>query len=240
MTIVTSRWPPIALPIKAGQNLEPAYSELIAVHAGNLATLYGHINGGETVGGEPNAAPRNPSGDFGHDHSGGDFGRPFFRSVCTVTCDNGNVSGGTAIAEGGAAVYLTIANGADSEETISNTHEIPFWCPPCDPVSGAYLDLGLYARVQLRTTALLAGDTLTLRVWVQTSDDTPQVTTYTLSAPNSTGTKDVSSGSTTRLRCAPGRVNLLHLQAAVDRTTGGSSRGAQLYVRELELGVYSV
>lgn len=238
MAILTARWPPYPLPFQRGQNCQPGMSELLAQSSANLATLYGHINGGATVGGTPNPAPINPSGDYGHDHSGGDFGRPFFRSVLAVTMDGTSAVAG--VMARGAGNYLTLPEDEDSRVTSSGLHEIPCLVPPCDPVHGAYVRLGISLRVRLQSTALIAGDALTLRVWSQWSGEEPQKVTLEVPAPQTTGDKQIEGGEEMRIRVLPGAVNVLHVQAKVARTTGGSARGAQIYVRELELGVYSV
>jgi hypothetical protein len=240
MTIVTSRWLPLPLPYARGQNAEPGLSELITQSAANLATHEGHIRGGATVGGVENSAPLNPSGDYGHDHSGGEFGRPFFRSICTATGGNGATYNNTQIVNG-FPNYLTLDDEAGGVTTVGRNHDVYVAVPPCDPAKGAYRSLGLFVAVHLQVTALLSGDTLSLDVWVDNGDGPPAgVPNFVLTAADTVGVKTVSSGASTRITVRPGAINRLRIRPKVVRAAGGSARGARLVVNEAELGVYSV
>lgn len=244
MTILTAPWPAVTLPLNMLQNEQIGYSDIPAVYAATLASLYGHIVGGETVGGTANPAPLNPSGDYGHDHSGGDFGAPLFRTVATCAAGRGNPSGGAGLITGYTASAMSLGADVDSTTTTSDVWAIPMWVPPCDPLNGAYLSLGVAIRVRLHQTSLLAGDTLTLEVWARNADDdqtADDAISFAVSSPQTTGLKQVTtSGTSTRLRLKQGAVNVLAVRAKVVRTTGGSSRSAVLWSEQAEIGIYEV
>ena len=239
MSTLTSRWPPVPLPFARGQNEEPGLSELLAQTAANSATLWGHTNGGQLVGDVANPAPLNPSGDHGHDHSGGDFGKALFRSLLTVTFDDGEVYNPTEIQGGVNYGVIPVADAADSVINYGQHHRwVAIWVPPCDPLTGAYVDLGVHVAARLQTTALLAGDTLQLQAWRKRSDTSAANTlvSFTLPNPNSTGDKRAESGS--RLSVIPGALNLIYFRVRVERTTGGAVRGCTLAIKDIEIGVY--
>lgn len=243
MTTLSARFPPTPLGYARGQNLEPGLAELVQQSAGNLATLKGHTSGAALIGGIPNPAPVNPSGDYGHDHSGGEYGRPLFRSVASMTFDNGSL--GSAIAssvnEGPVFTLLSIADGADSTTTRSGTYPFWIWVPPCDPdpAVGGYARLGVAFRLRVFSSALIAGDTATLRFWRRDPLSTGQVVqTLSISTPETTGVKATDGGTSTLVSVRPGAFNEINVQVEVVRTTGGSSRGADLYLLEAEFGVW--
>jgi len=241
MTIVTSRWLPLPLPYARGQNAEPGLSELITQSAANLATHEGHIRGGATVGGVENSAPLNPSGDYGHDHSGGDFGRPFFRSVFTATLANGQWY--SSAIKTGDPNNAQVDNGAGGTTTLSRrTIDVYAAIPPCDPGKGAYRSLGLYATFGMPDTSLVSTDVLSVDVWVGDADAPPSgAPNFVIDSPHvDLVVKAISSGASTRILVKPGAINRIRLRPKVVRAAGGSSRGCTLYVHEVELGVYSV
>lgn len=189
MTIVTNKWPPMALGKKATQNEEIGFADLPQTIAGNAATIKGHTAGGETVVDASNPAPLNPSGDFGHDHSGGAFGRPIYHSIVTYTFDDTGwynsdearlkIPGlpdtasiiSNAVNQNNAdrvAPYrLTSEQGIDGE-TISTYDFVDFaiWVPPCDLQRGAYLNCNVNALVYFRsnpgTPAMVSTDVVSL------------------------------------------------------------------------------
>ena len=161
MTIVTNKWPPMPLGKKATQNEEIGFADLPQTIAGNAATIKGHICGGDVVIDAPNPAPLNPSGDYGHDHSGGSYGRGIYKSIATVTFDDGswyNSTLGINKLTGDARTILGNALNNDSGdyikpvfliselgvggETIGTTNfkDFAVWVPPCDLQRGAYLN----------------------------------------------------------------------------------------------------
>lgn len=163
MTIVTNKWPPMALGKQATQNEEIGFADLPQTIAGNAATMKGHVAGGSVVVDAPNPAPLNPSGDYGHDHSGGSMGRPFYKSIATISFDDlgvYNQSKWSGSSGDTAPDLLNIAADANSnnfnqplrlepeagqpgETTYTEGKgEFQIWVPPCDLQRGAYLNCG--------------------------------------------------------------------------------------------------
>lgn len=251
MTTITSRWPPTPVPYSRGQNEKPGYSELIAVDAACLATLHGHTMGGAHIGSDatPNPAPLNPSNEPGHDHSGGIFGRPLFRSVATFSWDDGR-SYSSNIDQGVHLGSTVIPTDADGVRTDGFAREFMVWVPPCETGSdssgvpiGAYRKLGVCVTGELDATALVASDVLGL-VFERISP-APVATRrkeFVLStSPTSAGTtfQATSSSLATRTWVDPGAFNYFRIYPYVDRQGTGSSRGCTFEIQEIELGVYS-
>ena len=241
MTIITARWPPTPVPYARGQNEEAGLAELLMQTAANTASIVGHTVGGQRLVDADNPAPINPSGDFGHDHSGGEFGRPLFRSVASISF--APVVSSTYLAGPARSVRLHVTDMAGSATNQSNAPQVLVWVPPCDAKVGAYVWLGVAAALNLEATALVSGDAIEFVV----RSRHPRLAALegaerrlTVSSPTSTGSKVVtSSTSADRLRVVPGAMNPIELLARVVRTSGGSNRGCRLRVDELELGVHS-
>lgn len=158
MTIVSNRWPPMPLSRKATQSEAPGLADIPQALAGNSATLKGHIAGGAAVVDVGNPAPVNPSGDLGHDHSGGSYGRAQYKSIATISFDDSsfwNNSKWTSDADAdriGNAQYATgndyirplrlePESGQPGDTTYTTGKgEFQIWVPPCDLKRGAYLN----------------------------------------------------------------------------------------------------
>lgn len=230
MSTVHSRFPLYPVPYTRAQNGQPGYSEILTTPAANAATLADYVDGLGTYGG-----PLNPSSEPGHDHSGGHFGKPLFLTVASLSLD-GPQTHGTGVIYPQRFRSITIENAAGGT-TISAAMVSPtfIWIPPCDATDGAYVNLGISARVDLATTTLTASDVLT--VYFKVGEDEQG---FVVSGPNSTGVKNLASSSTSeRVSVRVGAVNLVEVRATVVRAAGGSSRGCKLDINELELGVYS-
>ena len=230
MSTVHSRWPLYPVPYTRAQNGQVGYSELLVTAAANAATLADHIDG---LGGY--GAPLNPSSEAGHDHSGGHFGKPLFCTVASLSLDGPQIHD-TGVIYPQRFRFISIENAAGGITTNATMVSPTFiWVPPCDPSDGAYVNLGISARVELTTTTLTASDVLT--VYFKVGEDEQG---FVMSGPNVTGIKNLSSSSTSeRVSVRVGQVNLVEIRATVARAAGGSSRGCKLDFNELELGVYS-
>ena len=229
MSTVHSRWPVYPVPYTRAQNGQVGYSELLVTPAANAATLADHIDGLGSYG-----APLNPSSEPGHDHSGGHFGRPLFCSVASLSLDG--PQGTTGVVNPQRFRFITLENAAGGTTTNTTMVSPTFiWVPNCDPADGAYVNLGISARIDLTATTLTASDVLT--VYLKVGEDEQG---FTITGPNSTGVKNLASSSTSeRVSVRVGQVNLVEVRASVVRAAGGSSRGCKLDFNELELGVYS-
>ena len=230
MSVTFRPWPLYPVPYTRVQNGRPGYSDVLSVSAGDAATLADYVDGLGTYGG-----PLNPSSEPGHDHSGGHFGKPLFLTVASLSLD-GPQTHGTGVIYPQRFRSITIENAAGGVTTSAAMVSPTFiWVPPCDATDGAYVNLGISARVDLTTTTLTASDVLT--VYFKVGEDEQG---FVVSGPNSTGVKNLASSSTSeRVSVRVGAVNLIEVRATVVRAAGGSSRGCKLDINELELGVYS-
>lgn len=242
MALAQGGFPPLPFPMAQLSSLEPATTDIALRLSANTNTQAGHVAGGQQLAGEQNPAPRNPSGDYGHDHSGGHFGRPLFRSVATIALGADFDSG---FLSGPAAVRHDHENAGAGVATRVGGTPVQVWCPPCDPQRdvGAYAVLSVSARIEIEgTPSMISGDAVKLIV-IQA---TPGGPVTEVEVPIADG--DVTAAGwlrmTSNLRAvavpmAVGRLNTLAIATKIERTGSGSSRGATLRVDSIELGVYS-
>ncbi len=244
MSLMRGSFPPLPFPMKLLSSQQPATADIALRLGANTNIQAGHIDGGDQLAGEQNPAPKNPSGDYGHDHSGGNFGVPQFRTVAALPLASVFDSSGTGMLASPAAVRTEHDNAGASIATRVGNTPLHLWCPPCDPQRdvGAYAVLSVSARVEVEATSLISGDVVTLVV-VQS---TPEGPTTEVEVPVADG--DVTATGwlrmTSNLRevavpMAVGRMNTLSIATKVARTGSGSSRGVTLRVDSVELGVYS-
>jgi len=227
MSVLHSRMPLATVPISRLQNGQTGYSDVLAVPAANAATLADHIDGLGTYG-----MPINPSGEYGHDHSGGLFGRPMFVSVASTTL-NPDVFV-TGVRQPAKFYFLSTESAAGGITTAVDGQPVPIWVPGCDPIAGAYVRLAIRFTARLASTTLTSSDTV--EVIAKINDDSY---TFTLTNPHITGVRNFASASTTQLiGTVPGAINNVSFRTRVVRVAGGSSRGCVIYFQEMELGVY--
>jgi len=227
MSVVHSRMPLATVPISRLQNGQTGYSDVLAVPAANAATLADHIDGLGTYG-----MPVNPSGEHGHDHSGGLFGRPMFVSVASMTLHG--AQGTTGVVYPAKFYQLWIENAPGGTTTVDDGPTVPIWVPGCDPIVGAYVRLAVRLRVNLVLTGLQSTDTL--EVVAKINDDSY---TFTLTNPHTTGVQIFASASTAQLvGTLPGATNNIMISAKAIRVAGGASRACTINVEEVEFGVY--
>lgn len=191
MTKSVNKWPPMPLNIKETQNEEIGFSDIPQTLAGNAATIAAHVLGGETVVGVSNPCPKNPGGSFGHDHSGGDMGRPFFKSIATISFDDGsffnrqkygfdtgtgiddNLIGSAIISDANRfqnPVVLQSEGGSPGDSNLRSIERQYFslWVPPCDLRRGAYLNCAFNLTIafvpisNVTSNPLLAADTVNI------------------------------------------------------------------------------
>jgi len=190
MTIITSRWPPMPLNKKQTQSEEIGFADLPQRMSGNASTMAAHVVGGDVIANAENPCPKNPSGDYGHDHSGGYMGRPVFKSIATISFDDGSFfntskygyDGGSAPNRIGSAelhnsnlyinpVRLESEPGQPGDTNgTTDSREFILWVPPCDLSRGAYLNCGFnvtiaYTPVSFLTTVpITAADEIRIRL----------------------------------------------------------------------------
>lgn len=246
MTINISPWRISPPRLSSVQNEAPGLSEIVRRISGNAATLIGHTTGADRVVDIGNPAPLNPSGEYGHDHSGGDFGRALLRSITTLGFGHYNEWQSPSVFATDTAVlnfaFPSAAGGVTS--IIDSGVVLPFWVPPCQP-GGAYDNLGISCVARVSAGTANAADSATIRfanahpgTFVSDELTSQPTATLTMSAVNAVVNTHLESGASTRLRALPGAVNLLSIRVSLIRAAGGASRGATIHLVELELGVY--
>jgi len=258
MTFHASDWPVPILKLSRVQNGSAAVSEVIAHTAGGTLTMIQHINGEAGLANEVIRSPRNPSGEFGHDHSGGYFGRGLFRSVASVCFDNFSHLDPTHVLGNGQSLEIVTPQDGDSTTTDSLSGiDVNIWIPPCPQGAdganrGAYIDLGVVVHGSYDhdggTAGMLAGDVVDIVIVPRHyaydgENDSNGVSIECLSLPVGTpeATQDevLTSGPSTRLDWVrPGAFNPLRILLRATRTTGGGERLAQFRLDGVEFGVY--
>lgn len=239
MTRTIGLFPPAHLGLARVQNGAPGLADIPRTLAGNSATLKGLISGGATVGSAnaaPNPTPRNWSGDFGHDHSGGYFGRPLLRSIATVHL--GQIAA-SSIAGATLDEVQPPTAGADAT-TRSLVRGPSVWVPPCDPHCGAYRELGVTIRVEIVSTSLEAGDVLTVGVidYTTTARERLARADLVILDRDSTGVRVAESGAGAKLRAIPGALNSIGFLVSISRDGTAGDRTATVRLLDLELGVF--
>lgn len=240
-TKATSLMPIAPVPRSMTRNNKDALAEIIRTLAGNVATMHGHLNGGATLDADtPNPAPLNPgSGLRGHDHSGGIFGRPLFRSVASWALDT-HESYSSNITPQQTPTEFSFEAEADAELNTVTPITLMGWVPGCDPSDGAYQNMALRVLWFVSATSgARAADRLDVRI---ANDLIPGVVTRLgVTGLNSTGSKigESASSADERLFVVPGALNPLRvsLQLITNATAGTRQITARLIA--LEVGVYS-
>ena len=228
MSTIHSRIPPSPLRPARAKNGQPGYSDLLLTPAANAATMADYVDGLGDYG-----MPPNPSGDYGHDHSGGYFGKPIFRSLFTSTLHG--AQGETGVVYPKKHYQLYIENKAGGVTNTEIGPSIPLWIPNCPMIDGAYVSLGVRMRISIVSTTLTASDTLQIIVNLSQNSYT-----FAVSSPNTTGERYIGSASASEtVNTVPGATNEAFLTGKAIRASGGSLRGCVINVHELELGVYS-
>jgi hypothetical protein len=236
MSTLVGPWPPTQLPIDRAKHGEPMLSDVVRVPGANVSAYHAHTMGLDTVGTSAAQTPINGFGSRGHDHSGGDFGRPLFRSIYAATLDpGGQVSANIVATNRVGRVVLNGDPGTTPKEQI--THPLFVWVPPC-PAGGAYDNCGVHIVAEVVSTTLTASDEMTVRLR-NLFPGYQRAVSFSVSSPNSTGEKLFESRSNSeRLELIPGALQAIRLEAEVALDGGGSNRGVTIDFYEIEIGVY--
>lgn len=243
MSLARTSYPPRMLSALDTRSQAPCVAELGLQLGANLTTHKGHASGGVLIGTTPNPAPLNPSGEHGHDHSGGEYGRPRFISIATLDFGGGAYESGLTDFLAGPRAYKTEHGAVPADvPTLVGGGTFRLWIPPCDRAHGvgAYAALGIMGAIEIEATALRAADVVTLELVQATPGASGAVASVICTGdPSSTGWLAVLSGSDALLPTVPGKMNAFYWHTKIDRENAGSSRGAELRLDSLELGVFS-
>lgn len=232
------RWPPSMPPTDQHKCGRIAWATLPARISADAALLAGMTVGGSYVGGSPNPC-QNWQGGYGHDHSGGYYGRPFQRSICNQRfalphTTGGNIDGGSGLGYtreyGDVQQIITPPN-----ETVEGTFISRFrqWIPNCDPDAevGAFHELDGQGMIQESYTNTTGSDTITLRIINHTLGDS------TTCSGISAATAGNDSFYFSDLPCLPGAVNDFEMVYDITTAAGGSNRTTSILLLDIEFGV---
>ena len=249
MTKIVSEFPPYQLATDDARSDEDLLSEKLAVTAGNTATLWGYVTNVEDFADDQgNPCPPAPgTGAPGHDHSGGYYGRPLFRSVFTLNLNVYDEAGFTSVGADLAyqrsswgirrtniGVGLTAKAGHGSREMSI----VPVPVPGCCPLRGAYNALAIMADWEWDDAhSLNSADTATLRILNLTTGHAIEFDVDPDSFSMQRFQSDPSDDPSTLLLMAPGRLNMITAEMVVTLDSGGTSRDAIGYLTALEGGV---
>ncbi len=250
MTKYASGWPPLVLPHTATQPGALAGSDLIRAFAGGACTLLTHTLG-KKQDDEEVRAPLNPSGELGHDHSGGYFGAPLYRSIASWHFNTGEHYDSNS---NGHVHYIKLltSSGNASTDTEGSPWSITFWCPPCptgEAAPGAYVDPGVVLVLDYDHTTgtndMKSDDTVEIifrpRGRHYNEHGTVDALTLSVSSPATSEEKVLESGAGTRLtRVVPGAFNTFDIYARAERSaTAGDARQGEFKLLYLDIGVYA-
>lgn len=175
-----------------------------------------------------------PSGNYGHDHSGGVWGRPFRRSVCTMSFDNSETYGGDFI--GGGFISNAYFAAVSPNTTVdAYCGEFNIFVPPCDPLAGAYNLLGVHAAISGKEQgSVFSADTITLRIHNRTTGDRITLDALSGFGTDPTTKMTYSDDDAQRLSMEQGMMNKIALEAFFHADAGGGlTRTIQIRVSEI-------
>lgn len=237
----TSIYPVGLLQRARTRNNKDALAEIPATLAGNIATLRGVILGGDTLDADTvNPAPLNPgSSQRGHDHSGGLYGAPLFRTIASWNFDDHASITANITANQSPNEFAIEAAASETIYTPTAFLPLMLWVPGCDPGErGAYQGLGVRTVWYIEATSGgSSGDRLKLEV---ENRRTGTKVTLETSGTTSTGTKITASADDgERLHIAPGELNHLIITTIFKASAVAGSRVLTARLIALELGVYA-
>lgn len=245
MTKVVSPTVPVPLDRKRAQNGEDFAAEVLANGAGVEAWVNGHTEGRDYVDADevtPNPAPRNQHGRFGHDHSGGLYGKPLFRTIASFWVERGDRHSNEWAGQDASEEAFRFASGLTippSGRKVWETRPFFIYPPNCDPGPlGAYNVLGVALGLDVLSTTLSASDTVTLRFRNLAPSLIGSPVEFDMSTPNAVGDRYIESDGTTRVPMLPGRPNLVTLEIDVETVASGSTRNITIQLFALEFGVF--
>ncbi len=248
MTRIVTGWP-AGIRESVSHNNEPALADIPAVLGADGAALYGYVGGTDTVAtNTPNPVAPSPSGQLGHDHSGGRWGRPLFRTIATWAGNDrqptgtGQPMGGGNLSDSTGPTFVGAGASPDMGPSEAERYYVQggwnIWVPPGDAtLDAAYGYLGCIAKFWTFRGNLNAGDTVDFRIKNLHPDATNSVT-WSLSTTIPTN-QTIESNSDERLRVMPGQINILELSILITTdATVGLSRGCDIRLIAIELGVH--
>lgn len=233
MSINITPWPPTQHDVERQQSGQPMLCDTARTLSANNAIYEAWINGQGQIVNQPSPV-KNPSGSFGHDHSGGIYGRPLFRTVATIDLASTGFTGASLTTNPNLLEIQTDAD-TDANQSLEYSPRWPIWIPPCDPgETGAYTNCGL--AFSYEQTSTVSGDVVTFTIRNVSAGGSAA---FTLTEGASTSDFVYSTSVAQTLPCIPGAVNILQCILDVDRQGTGSSRVCYVLLYQLELGVYS-
>lgn len=220
--------------------------EHLRVPAGNAATHYAFATGTTDLGdNSPSLAPPAPGhGLRCEDHSGGEYGRPLFRTIYTHASGLGQEYNSGALSRQSLAARFFEGGVTDGERsTASGFNFAPFlvYVPGCDKIHGAYAHLGIIAVVYVDTlNTLVSGDELKLHIANLTAGSSVVFDVDETGSGAEGFFSDASNTPSELLSTVPGRPNLCRAWLELYAAGTGGTRVVDVILTELEFGVYEV
>lgn len=223
------------------RNNADAIAEVPRILSSNALVNSVHTTGNSDLG-DGQRAPItmiSPSNGYGHDHSGGVWGRPFRRSVCTMSFDNSDLYSPNFL--GGGYRSAINFNSVSPDTTVDGgCGEFKLYVPPCDPLNGAYNLLGVQAGISGRfQTNVFSADTVTLEIKNTTTGDSVTLDALDGYSSSSTTYFTHSNSDSQRLNMAQGALNSIQLKAYFHADAGGGlTRTIQVRISEISFFVF--
>ena len=242
MTKVITEIPTLTLSRERVYNNAEMLADIPRILSGNALAQYVHTFGNPDIDADTRAldSMRSPSGAFGHDHSGGNHGRPFRRSVFSYSRNYRDNLGTSNSEEYNANLkqYSTTMTDVYFSETApdfltkSSSSSIAAFVPPCD-VRGAYNELSFSAKFfKIFSANVNASDDITLTVENITTGSKSAFTGASLSSSSY-----LIRDSNDLLACAQGQINRFRFSMTYTPIASGSARSIRVAMTELNLFV---
>lgn len=240
MSKIIGDWPCSHIPTRQQWAGQDVLTDLPRQLAGNALAMHGHTMAPTTLPSQTPAPPDMVSpatGKMGHTHSGGRDGRPLFRTIASFNCQRLWSAGAGNLYPNSAIMGYSFSGAAHDEEHYEDFEPVPLFIPQCDPLSGAYLRLGVLVQARTTTvTTMQATDTLRVIVENLTADDDVY---EDFSFPAAVGVDHMRAFSG-NLKMIPGQFNAVRLRVLLDPDSGASTaaRTVDGEIMNVELGVY--
>lgn len=242
MSKVITEIPTLTLSRERVYNNAEMVADIPRVLSGNTLAQYVHATGNPVIDSGTRAldSMRSPSGAFGHDHSGGNHGRPLRRSVFSHSQsfrDNHGYTGyneeySSSIKQNVTNRFYVDLRAAPNTVNNAESYTVSAWIPPCDK-TGTYNELSFSAKFfKQYSLNLLGSDDFEITVHNVTTGSTS-----TFDGDDLLSSTSFIRDSNDLLRCKQGAINEFRFSVKIDTTSSGSERSVEIGISEFNLYV---